>query len=109
MGDSAEEMLNVTMKRIDAIMENFTAQEALAAETHNLIEAAIAILVETEDISGEKAVESWGKLQEAAKSLYIESMIIRGNGLAPQQFHLSGELMQTIMYCKERKKYMETL
>lgn len=44
MGDSAEEMLNVTMKRIESIMDSFPAKQALEAETHNLIDAAITVL-----------------------------------------------------------------
>lgn len=44
MGDSTEEMLNVTIKRLEAIMVHFTPEEALEAEAHNLIDAAIVIL-----------------------------------------------------------------
>lgn len=104
MGNSIEEMLNVTMKRINAIMENCTMQEALTAETHNLINAAIALL-ETGYINIEKTAESLESLQEAAKSLYIESLIIRENGLMQGQFHLSGELMKIILYCKKKLAY----
>ena len=100
MGNSIEEMLNVTIKRINAIMENCTMQEALTAETHNLINAAIALL-ETGYINIEKTAESLESLQEAAKSLYIESLIIRENGL----MHLSGELMKIILYCKKKLAY----
>lgn len=99
MGDNAEEMLNVTMKRIEYVMDTFTAEEALKAETHNLISAAIDILrINAEHINTEKAAESWKKLYGWAKSLFVESVIIRRYGLVVGQFHLSGKLM--MMMCK---------
>lgn len=99
MGDNAEEMLNVTMKRIEYVMDTFTAEEALKAETHNLIGAAIDILrINVEHINIEKAAESWKKLYGWAKSLFVESVIIRRYGLVVGQFHLSGKLM--MMMCK---------
>ena len=101
MGDSAEEMLNVTMKRIESIMASFPAKQALEAETHNLIDAAITILrTYAKDLTADKVAESWGKLQDWARSLYIESLIIRDNDLAAGQFHLSGRLMVIICICK---------
>lgn len=99
MGDNVEEMLNVTMKRIEYVMDTFTAEEALKAETHNLIGAAIDILrINVEHINTEKAAESWKKLYGWAKSLFVESVIIRRYGLVVGQFHLSGKLM--MMMCK---------
>lgn len=56
MGDSTEEMLNVTIKRLEAIMVHFTPEEALEAEAHNLIDAAIVILKSSrEDMDAGKA------------------------------------------------------
>jgi hypothetical protein len=101
VGDSAEEMLNVTMKRIESIMDSFPAKQALEAETHNLIDAAITVLkTYKKDLTTDKVAESWGKLQDWARILFIESLIIRGDVPAVGQFHLSGRLMAIICLCK---------
>ena len=78
MGDSTEEMLNVTIKRLEAIMVHFTPEEALEAEAHNLIDAAIVILKSSrEDMDAGKAVAYWEQLRGYAKTLYIESVTMR--------------------------------
>ena len=108
MGDSAEEMLNVTMKRIETIMDHFSAKQALEAETHNLIDAAITILrTYAKDLTVDKVAESWGKLQDWARILFIESLIIRGDVPAVGQFHLSGRLMAMICLCKMEQEQIE--
>lgn len=114
MGDSTEEMLNVTMKRLEYIMDNVEAEKALQAEAHNLIEAAIVLLkMNTEEIEPEKAFEYWGDLQGWTKDLYIASLKMSRGKPQAGQFHLSGKLMTMIVLSKVSRKriahYMEEL
>ena len=108
MGDSTEEMLNVTIKRIEAIMTHYTPEKALKAEVHNLIDAAIVIL-KNSNIELNKAAEYWEQLKGYAKTLYIESVTLRNAELQAGQFHLSNILMAMICLCKMKKEHIELL
>lgn len=110
MGDSTEEMLNVTIKRLEAIMVHFTPKEALEAEAHNLIDAAIVILKSSrEDMDADKAAAYWEKLRGYAKRLYIESLTMRCTKPRAGEFHLSNKLMTMICLCKMEKERVEEL
>ena len=110
MGDSTEEMLNVTVKRLGAIMHKFSEEEALAAEVYNLIDAAIVILKSSsEEIDANKAAGYWEELRGYAKRLYIESVTMHHSTPRAGQFHLSGKLMTMICLCKNEKERIEQL
>lgn len=108
MGDSIEEMLNVTIKRLQFIMDNTTPEEALQTESYNLIDAAIVLLkTNTEDIDQEKILVYLDSLQHWAKDLYIASLKASDGQFAAGQFHSSGKLMNMICLCKIIKERME--
>lgn len=110
MGDSTEEMLNVTIKRLEAIMVHFTPEEALEAEAHNLIDAAIVILKSSrEDMDAGKAAAYWEKLRGYAKTLYIESVTMHYTKPRAGEFHLSNKLMTMICLCKMEKERIEEM
>lgn len=110
MGDSTEEMLNVTIKRLEAIMVHFTPEEALEAEAHNLIDAAIVILKSSrEDMDAGKAAAYWEKLRGYAKTLYIESVTMHYTKPRAGEFHLSNKLMIMICLCKMEKERIEEM
>ena len=110
MGDSTEEMLNVTIKRLEAIMVHFTPEEALEAEVHNLIDAAIVILKSSrEDMDAGKAAAYWEQLRGYAKTLYIESVTMHYTKPRAGEFHLSNKLMTMICLCKMEKERIEEL
>lgn len=110
MGDSTEEMLNVTIKRLEAIMVHFTPEEALEAEAHNLIDAAIVILKSSrEDMDAGKAAAYWEQLRGYAKTLYIESVTMHYTKPRAGEFHLSNKLMTMICLCKMEKERIEEL
>lgn len=110
MGDSTEEMLNVTIKRLEAIMVHFTPEEALEAEAHNLIDAAIVILKSSrEDMDAGKAAAYWEKLRGYAKTLYIESVTMHYTKPRAGEFHLSNKLMTMICLCKTEKERIEEM
>lgn len=108
MGDSTEEMLNVTIKRLEAIMVHFTPEEALEAEAHNLIDAAIVILKSSrEDMDAGKAAAYWEQLRGYAKTLYIESVTMHYTKPRAGEFHLSNKLMTMICLCKMEKNALK--
>lgn len=108
MGDSIEEMLNVTIKRLQFIMDNTTPEEALQTEAYNLIDAAIVLLkTNTEDIDKEKILVYLDSLQHLAKDLYIASLKASDGQFVAGQFHLSGRIMRMICLCKTSKERME--
>lgn len=108
MGDSIEEMLNVTIKRLQFIMDNTTQEEALQTEAYNLIDAAIVLLkTNTEDIDQEKILVYLDSLQHWAKDLYIASLKASDGQFEAGQFHSSGKLMNMICLCKIIKERME--
>ncbi len=108
MGDSTEEMLNVTIKRLQFIMDNMTPEAALHTEAYNLIDAAIVLLkTNREDMDPEKILVYWDSLQQWAKDLYIASLKAPDGKFAARQFHLSGRLMHMICLCKITKERMK--
>lgn len=108
MGDSTEEMLNVTIKRLQFVMDNMTPEEALQTEVYNLIDAAIVLLkTNREDMDPEKILAYWDSLQYWAKDLYIASLKAPDGKIAAGQFHLSGKLMNMICLCKITKERMK--
>lgn len=104
MGDSTEEMLNVTMKRLKYIMDVDT-EKALQAEAHNLIDAAIALLkMNAEDMDAQKVFGYWEKLQGLAKELYIQTLRLVVGSESKGQFHWSKKIMSMIVLCKREKE-----
>lgn len=107
MRDSIEEMLSVTMKRIQYIMQETTSEKALKLEVPNLIDAAIVLLqIGSESISKEKTLEYYNSLLEWAMSLYIASLIRPNYGFTTGQFHASGHLMHMICQCRTEKEVL---
>ena len=110
MGDSTEEMLNVTMKRLEKIMYDFTEEEALEAEAYNLIDAAIVILKSShEEMDAYKAAGYWERLKKCAKTLYIETIRVKNQRIKAGQFHLSSKLMTMICLCRMEVARIEQL
>lgn len=108
MGDSTEEMLNVTIKRLQFIMDNMTAEEAMNTEAHNLIDAAIVLLeTNTEEMDAGKVLAYWNSLRHWAKDLYIASLKAQDGKFVERQFHLSGRLMRMLCLCKIRRARMK--
>lgn len=108
MGDSTEEMMNVTIKRLQFIMDNMTPEEALNMEAHNLIDAAIVLLkTNTEEMDAGKVLAHWNSLQYWAKDLYIASLKVQDGKFVEGKFHLSGRLMRMLCFCKIRGARMK--
>lgn len=108
IGDSIEDMLNVTMKRLDYIMYEIDVNEALKADVNSLMRSAILILSENvEDISLEKQIEWWKKLQMWAKSIYVALLKMPTEKPKTGQFHLCEGFMQIIIESKEAIRLLE--
>lgn len=112
MGDSTEEMLKETMKRLDFIMLSLGPAKALESEAYNLIDAAIVLLkTNTEDMDRNEELECWNDLQGYAKSMYTHSLKMPHNKISAGQFHVCNKLMTMIVLCKTEKakilRYME--
>lgn len=108
MGDSIEDMLNVTMKRLDYIMNETDINRALKSEINSLMQSAIIILKShSGEIQAEKMMKCWKKLQNWAKVLYIVSLRMPYGKPQLRQFHCSRYFMHIIIESKKEIKLIE--
>ena len=100
MGDSIEDMLNVTMKRLDYIMNETDINRALKS-------AIIILKSHSGEIQAEKMMKCWKKLQNWAKVLYIVSLRMPYGKPQLKQFHCSRYFMHIIIESKKEIKLIE--
>lgn len=104
MGDSIEDMLNVTMKRLDYIMNETDINRALKSEINSLMQSAIIILKShSGEIQAEKMMKCWKKLQNWAKVLYMGE-IATFNDKAKQMGLTYGQYMIFLQTEKDREE-----
>lgn len=101
-------MLNVTMKRLDYIMNETDINRALKSEINSLMQSAIIILKShSGEIQAEKMMKCWKKLQNWAKVLYIVSLRMPYGKPQLKQFHCSRYFMHIIIESKKEIKLIE--
>ena len=98
MDGSLEEILNVTMKRLEIIMQDTgTAYDNRAEQ---LIMAAILALEKCSGLEKEKRLKDWQGLLGYAEELYVHMIVnIPRKGEKDQYLH-SCEVMREILACK---------
>ena len=123
MGDSLEEMLRVTIGRLEHLLEGETdcTQNALDNDAENLIYAAIDILLEDEGkidilledegkIDKNIKIRDWIKLHGWAKQLYVQTIRSLPEQGEKGHFKKARSIMKAILICKrEKEQLMEIL
>lgn len=99
MGDNLEEMLNITIKRLDVIMED--TKLALTNKAENLIKSAISILKEHGFADEIDTSPYWEKLYGYARELYIETIRHMPETNEKDQYSQAHKIMNIILVCKK--------
>ena len=98
MGNDLNDMLNVTMKRLEIVMQD--VKVALENKAEKLIGVAILLLDGYVNLEMEKKVKNWEILFGYAKELYIQIIVQIPETGKTGQYLQAQEVMEEILTCK---------